>query len=96
MCETTLEVNGQPTTPFFTGNIAFLSLPGVRAEYRTASYINFNIHYWSPSAFSFTDCKKTIEKIGICSATISYGKLQQNSLIKHSLPNNKHFNEYCG
>ena len=55
-----LEVNGfhQPTTPFLNGNNPFLSLHGVWAEYRVASYVNFHILYRSPSAFSFTDCKE--------------------------------------
>ena len=57
---TALEVNGfhQPITPFLKGNNPFLSLHGVWAEYRRASYVNFKILYWSPSAFSFTDCKE--------------------------------------
>ena len=57
---TALEVNGfhQPTTSFLNGDNPFLSLHGVWAEYRKASYINFNILYRSPSAFSFTDCKE--------------------------------------
>ena len=57
---TALEVNGfhQHTTSFLNGNNPFLSLHGVWAEYRAASYINFNILYRSPSAFSFTDCKE--------------------------------------
>ena len=56
---TALEVNGfhMPTTSFLKGNDPFLSLYGVWAEYRPASYMNFNVLYRSPSAFSFTDCK---------------------------------------
>ena len=57
---TALEVNGfhMPTTSFLKGNDPFLSLHGVWAEYRPASYMNFNVLYRSPSAFSFTDCKE--------------------------------------
>ena len=47
-----------PTTSFLKGNDPFLSLYGVWAEYRPASYMNFNVLYRSPSAFSFTDCKE--------------------------------------
>ena len=57
---TALEVNGfhMPTTSFLKGKDPYLSLYGVWAEYRPASYMNFNVLYRSPSAFSFTDCKE--------------------------------------
>ena len=57
---TALEVNGfhQPTSSSLQGRNPFLSLHGVWAEYRAASYINFNILYRSPGALSFTDCKE--------------------------------------
>ena len=57
---TALEVNGfhQPKSSSLQGYNSFLSLQGVWAEYRTASYINFNILYRSPGALSFTDCKE--------------------------------------
>lgn len=56
---TALEVNGfhQPKTSFLQGNDPFLNLHGIWAEYRATSYMNFNVLYRSPSAFSFTDCK---------------------------------------